>query len=273
MKLRKLVRMLLIFIICVSITTVASAEENSNENNPVEEVSIRVIEHETYLEEVAAFNELIKDVKDEDILKDDYIILSPEEFTKRMEDYQSAQSSKGGQRSTGYGGLGGYLSGDYFHVLTHYSSNTSYMRYEYKKLGYVRLVNNGTSPAELKYVQSETVSVSGSLSLSSTLSTSVKADVFGIAEVEAGLSVSLSASVTAGTSYATQTSGTVEVPAGETRRITAYKDGVYVGGTAYYNVYDESNGYPGVLIDQGDARPASDNVIVTNSVSLVISMN
>lgn len=166
---------------------------------------------------------------------------------------------------------GGYMVGDYYHELTYYDPDTAYPYYYYQCLGYVRLVNNSSSAAQLSYEQQNTVSASASLSTTCTISTSAKAIMMGFVEAELGVSVALGATVTVGTSFAQTSGGTVAVPPYETRRITAYIDGAYVGGSSTYRIYDESNGCPGILIEVGDVRPTTDEVVQTNGISLVIS--
>ncbi|OQB51624.1 MAG: hypothetical protein BWX97_01971 [Firmicutes bacterium ADurb.Bin146] len=271
MRIKKTICRLLVFIMLINCSSMVIAKKTNSSDIVNKGLSIRVVDYETYLDDIKIFNERISGLIDKDKLRKDIVILSPDVVAYRTSLYQSIKGKNTIKPRFLYGD--GYVQGNYYHELTYYNPNSAITCYYYACLGYVRLENHTSSTATLSYEQQNTVTAQGSLSTTCTISTSAELSMLNFAKMELGVDVATSATMQAGTTFGQQAGASVSVPPFETRRITAYYDGVYVGGTAYYNIYDETMGVPGMLIEVDDDRPTTDQVVQTNGISLVISDN
>lgn len=271
MKTKKNICCLLVFIMLINCSSIVIAKKINSADIVNKGLSIRVVDYETYLNDIEIFNERVSGLIDKDELREDIIILNPDVVAYKKSLYQSTKGKNNTTSRLLYGD--GYVQGNYYHELTYYDPNSAITCYYYACLGYVRLENHTSSTATLSYEQQNTVTAQGSLSTTCTVSTSAELSMLNFAKMELGVDVATSATMQAGTTFGQQAGASVSVPPYATRRITAYYDGVYVGGTAYYNIYDESDGVPGVLIEVDDDRPTTDQVVQTNGISLVISDN
>lgn len=269
MKTKKNICCLLVFIMLINCSSIVIAKKINSADIVNKGLSIRVVDYETYINDIEIFNERVSGLIDKDELREDIIILNPDEVAYRTSLYQSITVQDSTRSWMPYGI--GYVQGNYYHELISYNPNSAITCYYYTCLGYVRLVNNTNSVAELSYEQMNNVTAQGSLSTTCTISTNAEANMLGFAKIELGVDVATSATIEAGTTFGQQAGASVSVPPNETRRITAYYDGVYVGGAAYYNIYDESEGVPGVLIETFDERPTTDQVVQINGISFVVS--